>query len=73
MQLSPIAANHIRQIPVELHRDFPRHSVPELEIRARSIAERLVAGAHFDDYIPLLVRRALRDRLRDGSSDLSRL
>ena len=64
MLLTAQASKHLAQVPRTLHGEFP--AVP-LEFIEHDLEERvraLLRGAHFDDYIPLLAHRTVRERLR---------
>ncbi len=64
MQLSSVAAKKIEQLPRYLHNEFPSAPVEEIEHDVEERLRDLIASAHFDDYIPLLVHRSVRERLR---------
>ena len=54
----------MERLPKDLQAEFP--GVP-LEVIKRDVdqgARQLVAAAKFDDFVPLLVHKAIRDRLR---------
>jgi hypothetical protein len=58
------AAKRIEELPHHLHREFPHVPISAIEHDVSVRARNLVAGAHFDDYIPLLVQRYVRERLQ---------
>ena len=53
--------DYVRRV---LAREFQTLSHAEIVDETEAIAARLLATARFDDYIPLLVHRFARDRLR---------
>ena len=64
MQLTVTASKQIEQLPRHLHREFPNTSVSVIEHEIEERVRRLASSAHFDDYIPLLVHRTVREALR---------
>jgi Protein of unknown function (DUF3562) len=71
MQLTATAAKQIEQLPRYLHHEFPEAAVEAIEHDVEERVHELIAQAHFDDYVPLLVHRAVRERLR-GHDDSDR-
>ena len=65
MELTLSASRRIEQLPHHLHTEFPQVPLSAIEHDVAEHAHKLIAGAHFDDYIPVLVRRAIRERLQD--------
>jgi hypothetical protein len=64
MQLTIPAAKKVEQLHHHLHREFPNAPVEAIEHEVDERLHALIAGAHFDDYVPLLVHRYVRERLR---------
>jgi hypothetical protein len=64
MTLTQSTERRIEQVLKGLHAEFPRVPLEmiehDLEDRVRELAER----ARFDDFVPLLARRAVRERLQ---------
>ena len=64
MELSRATAKQIEQLPRYLHNEFPSAPVDAIEHEVEERLRDLIAIAHFDDYVPLLVHRSVRERLR---------
>ena len=65
MQLTITAAKKIEQLPRYLHAEFPTAPIEAIEHDVEERLHDLIAGAHFDDFVPLLVHRSVRQRLRN--------
>ena len=66
VELTVDAAKRIEQLPRRLQAEFPHVSLSAIEHDVGECARTLIANAHFDDYVPLLVQRTIREQLRDG-------
>lgn len=64
MNLTRETAKRIEQIPRTLRAEFPTVPLEAIEHDVEEQLGHLVANAHFDDFVPLLVHRAVRERLR---------
>ena len=64
MNLTTSVAKRIQLIPLHLHDEFPDIPMIAIEHDVEERVRRLVASAHFDDFVPLLVHKAIRERLR---------
>lgn len=71
MNLTQEATLRIAQLPHHLHTEFPHASVPAIETDVREQVSHLTADANFDDYVPLLAHRAVRQHLRDQASSVT--
>jgi hypothetical protein len=67
MQLTVTAAKKIEQLPRYLHNEFPDAPVAGIEHDVEERLHELIASAHFDDYVPLLVHSTVREHLRAQS------
>ena len=67
MELTIGTAERIEQLPRHLMAEFPEVSSVEIEHDVEEAVRRLIARAQFDDYVPLLVHKTVRERLRDTS------
>lgn len=63
--LTQTGATRIQQVPRTLKHEFPQVPLEAIEQDVEEHLRRLIASAHFDDFVPLLVHRAVRERLRD--------
>jgi len=61
-QLTAEVTKRLEHVPQELHAEFPH--VPLTTIEHDLNDRDLSASARFNDYIPVLAHRAVRDRLR---------
>ena len=68
MELTVTAARKIEQLPRYLHLEFPDAPVAAIEHDVEERVHELIVSAHFDDYVPLLVHRAVREHLRGHDS-----
>jgi hypothetical protein len=59
-------AKRLERLPWDLHEEFPDVPFEAIEQDVRAGAEELVASARFNDFVPVLVHRAVRDQLRAG-------
>lgn len=57
----------IERLPHQLHAEFPEVPLALLEHDIEERARELLRSAHFDDFVPLLVRKTVRDRLHDSA------
>lgn len=64
MNLTKTGAARIEQVPRMLKAEFPTVPLEVIEHDVEDRVRRLVAGASFDDFVPLLAQRAVRERLR---------
>jgi hypothetical protein len=64
MKLTTNAAKQIEHLPEYLHQEFPNAPVAMIEHDIEERVRDLIAEAHFDDYVPLLVLKSVRERLR---------
>jgi hypothetical protein len=64
MKLTMNAAKQIEHLPEYLHDEFPDAPVAVIEHDVEERVRDLIAEAHFDDYVPLLVHKSVRERLR---------
>jgi Protein of unknown function (DUF3562) len=64
VHLTASAAKRIEEMPRHLHREFPNVPLAAIERDVEQGVRRLIAGARFDDYVPLLVHKAVRERIR---------
>lgn len=54
----------VEHLPLELKREFRHIPLDRIEREVQAEVERLLAGAHFPDYVPLLARRMVREHLK---------
>jgi hypothetical protein len=64
MKLTMNAAKQIEHLPEYLHEEFPDAPVAVIEHDVEERVRDLIAEAHFDDFVPLLVHKSVRERLR---------
>jgi hypothetical protein len=64
MELTTSAAKQIEHLPETLHHEFPDAPVALIEHDVDERVRALIAEAHFDDFVPLLVHKSVRERLR---------
>lgn len=62
--LTKTGSKRIEQVPPRLKHEFPQVPLDTIEQGVEEHVRRLIVSAHFDDYVPLLVHRAVRERLR---------
>ena len=67
MRLTTTTTKHLEQVPGSLKAEFPGVPLEAIEHDLEERVRQLITNAHFDDYIPLLARRAVRERLRATS------
>lgn len=65
MQLTVEAAKRIDQLPRYLQKEFPTVPLAVIEHDVDTRVRVLITDAHFDDYVPLLAHKAVRQHLRD--------
>jgi hypothetical protein len=58
------AARRIHDLPRTLKAEFPTVPLEAIEHDIEQRVDELIERARFDDYVPLLVHRAVRERLR---------
>ena len=63
MQLTRQAAKRLDQLPQYLQVEFPGAPMAAIEHDLDESVRNLIATAHFDNYVPLLALKAVRDRL----------
>jgi hypothetical protein len=63
-QLTAEVTKRLEHVPQELHAEFPHVPLTTIEHDLNDRARDLSASARFNDYIPVLAHRAVRDRLR---------
>lgn len=64
MELTVATARRIEEMPGILKAEFPQVPLDAIEHDVAVRVRRLIEHAHFDDYVPLLVHHAVRERLR---------
>lgn len=67
--LSEATRRKLDHIPVELKREFPQVPVEKIDDIVDTLAVRLLVGARFDDFVPLLTHRHARERLLEESAE----
>jgi hypothetical protein len=72
MKLTSRAAKQIEHLPETLHEEFPDAPVDLIEHDVEARVRDLIAEAHFDDFVPLLVHKTVRERLRRASRRTTR-
>jgi hypothetical protein len=65
MNLTTASAHRIHELPRSLKAEFPTVPLDRIEHDVEERLHQLIADAHFDDYVPLLVHRSVRERLRE--------
>ena len=63
MELTTRAAKRIDELPGYLQAEFPGAALATIEHDVDESVRRLIAKARFDNYVPLLARKTVRDRL----------
>lgn len=66
-ELTPEAARRIERLPQDLRHEYPHVPLAQLEHDVEERVRRLIATARFDDFVPLLVRRSVREHLREAA------
>ena len=66
--LTADVAKRLERLPQELHDEFPQIPVETIQQDVTTDAQAMIAEAHFTDFVPLLVHRAVRQRLLGASS-----
>ncbi len=69
MKLTPATKAKLEQSKRMLEAEFNTVPHDQIEREIEAIATALVEEAHFDDYIPILAQRSVRDRLRYHQGD----
>jgi len=64
MKLTATAYKRLEHVPRALHSEFPAIPIEEIESDLEAHVRHLLEQAHFDDFVPLLARRAVREHLR---------
>ncbi len=64
MRLTTAAAIRIERLPHDLKAEFPAVPLAAIEHDVEEVVRRLIAGARFDDFVPVLAHRTIRERLR---------
>jgi hypothetical protein len=72
MKLTTNAAKQIEHLPEYLHEEFPDAPVAVIEHDVEERVSDLMASAHFDDFVPLLVHKSVREQLRTISRRVRR-
>jgi len=57
----------LKRVPCDLKDEFPQVPLEDIERDVESTTRDLRTTAHFTDFLPLLVHRAVRDRLRQAA------
>lgn len=63
MQASPGTLRKLVHLRVDLEREFPQVPAEHLDEHLEDVASDLLARAHFEEFVPLLVHRHVRSRL----------
>jgi hypothetical protein len=66
-QLTATTARHIDQLRHELRSQFPQAPSETIERDVDEVVRSLMTQARFDDYVPVLVQKAVRERLRTAA------
>jgi len=61
--------NKIEQLHLSLCREFPAVGEEHVRELLDLNVEELIQRAHFDDFVPLLAYRHVREHIRDGALD----
>ena len=67
MNLTTTSARRIHELPLDLSAEFPTVPLRVIEHDVEERVRQLIAGARFDDYVPLLARRTVREHLRTAN------
>jgi hypothetical protein len=62
--LGPDVARRLERIPEDLRAEFPTIRLETIRGDVDTHARELLEGARFDDFVPVLVHRAVRESLR---------
>ena len=57
----------LRRVPCDLRDEFPQVPLADIERDVDSTTRDLIKTAHFTDFLPVLVHRAVRERLRQAA------
>lgn len=57
----------LKRVPCDLKDEFPQVPLEDIERDVETVTRDLGRTAHFTDFLPLLVHRAVRDRLRQAA------
>jgi Protein of unknown function (DUF3562) len=68
VKLTQELERRVERLPGLLKEEFPELPLELIEREVSAGVESLVAGARFFDYVPVLVRRNVRDRLRASAA-----
>jgi hypothetical protein len=63
VQPTPETLRKLVHLTEEVRQEFPYLSAEHVERQAKLIADELLARANFDNFVPLLTTRYLRERL----------
>ena len=63
MQASPRTLRKLAHLRVDLEREFPQVPAEHVDEHLEDVASDLLAQAHFEEFVPLLVHRHVRSRL----------
>ena len=64
MKLTMTSARRVHELPLDLSAEFPTVPLQVIEHDVEERVRQLITGARFDDYVPLLARRTVREHLR---------
>jgi Protein of unknown function (DUF3562) len=67
MVASEVTRAKLDRLSVELEREFTQLPAERIEQTLESVADELLEGARFQDFVPLLAHRKTRERLRTPS------
>jgi hypothetical protein len=70
MQASPETITKLAHLTEEVRQEFPHLSAEHVEQQAKLIADELLVHANFDNFIPLLTSRYLREQLAAHGHDV---
>jgi len=57
----------LKRVPCDLKAEFPDVPLDAIEHDVESETRSLAGAARFNDFVPVLVHKAVRDRLRDAA------
>jgi hypothetical protein len=63
-QLTADTAKRLERLPHDLHAEFPEVPMQTIEHDVQEGVRELISNARFTDYVPLLVHKTIRERLR---------
>lgn len=69
--LTPDVARRLERIPEDLRAEFPGIQLETIRGDVDTQARTLLASARFDDFVPVLVHRAVRESLRSRDRELA--